>query len=211
MVRRPINGGVEVAVRVDELLERPIQRIGIGRGHRIEQELVGERGIRVCRTVAVEKCLVEEPMYLFECRFHPETRAEGLQTLHCERVAVGQRHIGAAQNVGHAAHAFRVERVACVELFGLRLHAWEGVLVHLPRARRHMGYATGGETGDEALGEQRKVCQRQESAVALPERHPALPIELGAPQVLEVAHNGAGEEFLQILRSLPSVHIRHGV
>ena len=56
-----------------------------------------------------------------------------------------------------------------------------------------------------------KVCQRLESAVALPERHPALPIELGAPQVLEVAHNGAGEEFLQILRSLPSVHIRHGV
>ena len=74
-----------------------------------------------------------------------------------------------------------------------------------------MRNATRGETGDNSLREQRKIRQRQESAIALTKRDPTCAPEFGATQMFEVAHDGVREEMLKICGALRAVHTVHDV
>ncbi len=148
-------------------------------------------------------------MHAFEARFHAEIGAEALETLHGQRIAVGQRHLSGRQNVSHGRGAVPIDRIALVELRGFPRHARERVAVYLGGVRRHMRDASRGEAGDHALREQRKVRQCQEPAIALAKRRPPSAAEFGAAQVLEIADDRIGEEMLQERRALGAVHRAH--
>ena len=174
----PTNRLIQLAVGVDELLQRPIKRARGSGVHHLDKELVGQLRIRGSRAVALEEGVVKHPMHALETRFHAEIGAQALQTFHGERIAIRQCDIAGRKLVGHTRHAFDILRIALIELVGLGDHAREGVAVHLGGIGRNMRNASGGETGGHALRKQGKVCQRQEPAVALAERDPTRAAEL---------------------------------
>ena len=197
-LRGPADRLVQLAVGVDELLQRPVQRPRSGGGHHLAQEIVAQRRVGGHGPVTVQERVVHDPVHPFEARLHAEVGAQGLESFHGKPVAVRQAHILRRQPVGHGGHTLHVLRIAVIVLAGLRGHARERVLVHLRGVGRHMRDAAGGEAGGHALREQREVGQGQESAVALAQCDPPRAGELGAAQVFEITDDRVGEEPLEI-------------
>ena len=177
---------IKLAVRIDELLERPVQGAGRGRIHHMGQEFVGQRRSAGRRTITVDEGLIEQPMNLLEARFHAESTAQGLYAFNGERVAIGQHHPAARSQVGNGGDALAIVRIAHVILHGFGFHAREGMRVYVIRIGRHMRNAAVGEARCQSLGEQRQIAQRQESTVALPEGDPLASAERGQTQMFEV-------------------------
>ena len=193
----PANRCFQLAIGVDELLQRPIQRARRGRIHHGRQELVRQFPRGRGRTVAVKECLVKNPMHAFETWLHTEIGSQALEAFHRERIAVRQCDLARLQNVGDGRDTFDIDRVTLVELLRLCRHARERMTVHVGRIGGNMRNAARGETGDNSLREQRKIRQRQESAIALTKRDPTCAPEFGATQMLEVTNDRIGEETLQ--------------
>ena len=197
-LRGPADRLVQLAVGVDELLQRPVQRSRTGSGHHLVQEFVAQLRFGGHGPVGVQERIIHDPMHPLETRLHAEIGAQRLEAFHGEPVAVGQPHILAGQPVGHGGHALHILRVTLVILPGLHRHARERVFVDLGGVGRHVRDAAGGEAGGHPLREQRQVGQGQEPAVALSERDPARAAELGAAQMFEVTDDGVGEETFEI-------------
>ena len=193
----PANRRFQLAVGVDELLQRPVQRARRGRIHHGRQEFVRQFRRGRGRTVAVEECLVKNPMHAFETWLHAEIGSQALEAFHRERIAVRQCDLARLQNVGDGRGTFDIDRVTLVELLRLCRHARERMTVHVGRIGGNMRNAARGETGDNPLREQRKICQRQESAIALTKRGPTCAPEFGTTQMLEITNDRIGEEALQ--------------
>ncbi len=65
------------------------------------------------------------------------------------------------------------------------------MLVDFCGARGNVRDSAAGEARGDTLGKKREVCQREEAAVALPERDPFLAAKAHEAQILEVADDGA--------------------
>ena len=139
-------------------------------------------------------------MHALKARLHAKVAAHELQALHCHRRAVGQHGLLLLDRIGQRRHALDVGGVAVVILLRLGGHAREGVRVDLAGARRDVGDATAGKARRHALGEERQVAQCQKAAVALAERDPGLTAKAHQAQVLKIAHDGAGEVALEVVR-----------
>ena len=188
-----------IAVGVDELLKRPVQRIRarVGTLEGTHQKAVGHRGTAAQRAVAVNKSMIDYPVHALEARLHAKVAAHELQTLDRHRRAIGQQGLLPLERIGKGRHALDVGGVAVVILLRLGGHAREGVRVDLAGARRDVGDATAGKARRHALGEERQIAQRQKAAVALAERDPRLAAKAHQAQVLKIAHDGAGEVTLE--------------
>ena len=193
----PANRRFQLAIGVDELLQRPIQRTRRGRIHHGRQELVRQFRRGRGRTVAVKERLVKNPMHAFETRLHAEIGSQALEAFHRERIAVRQCDLARLQYVGNRSGTFDIDRVTLVELLRLCRHTRERMTVHVGRIGGNVRNAARGEAGDNSLREQRKIRQRQESAIALTKRDPTCAPEFGATQMLEVTNDRIGEETLQ--------------
>ena len=191
-----------IAVGVDELLQRPVQRIRarVGALKGAHQKAVGYRGTAVQRTVAVNESVIDNPVHALKARLHAKIAAHELQTLDRHRRAVGQRGFLLLECIGKSRHALDIGGIAVVVLLRLGGHAREGVRVDLAGARRDVGDAAAGKARRHALGEERQVAQRQKAAVALAERDPRLAAKAHQTQVLKIAHDGAGEVTLEEVR-----------
>ena len=75
----PANG-YGVAVGVDELLKRPVQRIRarVGALEGTHQKAVGYRGAAGQRAVAVNKSVIDNPMHALKARLHAKVAAHEL-------------------------------------------------------------------------------------------------------------------------------------
>ena len=188
-----------IAVGVDELLKRPVQRIRarVGTLEGTHQKAVGHRGTAAQRAVAVNKSMIDYPVHALEARLHAKVAAHELQTLDRHRRAIGQQGLLPLERIGKSRHALDVGRVAVVVLLCLVCHAWECVRIDLTGTRRDVGDAAAGKARRHALGEERQVAQRQKAAVALAERDPRLTAKAHQTQVLKIAHDGAGEVALE--------------
>ena len=136
-------------------------------------------------------------MHAFETWLHAEIGSQALETFHRERIAVRQCDLARLQNVGDGRGTFDIDRVTLVELLRLCRHTRERMTVHVGRIGGNVRNAARGEAGDNSLREQRKIRQRQESAIALTKRDPTCAPEFGATQMLEVTNDRIGEETLQ--------------
>ena len=193
----PANRRFQLAVGVDELLQRPIQWARRGRIHHGRQEFV--RQFRRCRgrTVSVKECLIKNPMHAFETWLHTEIGSQALEAFHRKRIAVRQCDLARSQYVGNRSGTFDIDRVALVELLRLCRHARERMTVHVGRIGGNVRNTARSEAGDNPLREQRKIRQCQESAIALTKRDPTCAPEFGATQMLEITNDRIGEEALQ--------------
>ena len=194
--------GHGVAVGVDELLERPVERVrcrggALERAH--EESLRDGGGAGAERAVAVLEGVVEDPVHALKARLHAEVASKELQALDGHGRAVGQEGLALGESVGKRAHALDIARIAIVELGGLCGHAREGVLIDLGGAGRHMRDAAAGKARRHALGEEREIGEGEKTAVALPERDPGFGPELREAQVLEVAHDRARKIAFEIV------------
>ena len=188
-----------IAVGVDELLKRPVQRIcaRVGALECAHQKAVGHRGAAAQRAVAVNKSVIDNPVHALEARLHAKVAAHKLQALDRHRRAVRQHGLLLFERIGKSRHALDVSGVAVVILLCLGCHAWECVRIDLAGARRDVGDAAAGKARCHALGEERQIAQRQKAAVALAERDPRLAAKAHQAQVLKIAHDGAGEVALE--------------
>ena len=191
-----------IAVGVDELLQRPVQRIRarVGALEGAHQKAVGHRGSAAQRAVAVNKSVIDDPVHALEARLHAKVAAHKLQALDRHRRAVGQHGLLLLKRIGKSRHTLDVGGVAVVILLRLGGHAREGMRVDLAGARRDVGDAAAGKARRHALGEERQVAQRQKAAVALAERDPRLAAKAHQAQVLKIAYDGAGEVALEEVR-----------
>ena len=188
-----------IAIGVDELLQRPVQRIRarIGALKGAHQKAVGHRCTAAQRAVAVSKSVIDNPVHALKARLHAKVAAHKLQAFHRHWRAVGQHGLLFFERIGKGRHALDVGGVAVVILLRLGSHAREGVRVDLAGARRDVRDTAAGKARRHALGEERQVAQRQKAAVALAERDPRLAAKAHQTQVLKIAYDGAGEVTLE--------------
>ena len=145
-----------IAVGVDELLQRPVQRIRarVGALKGAHQKAVGYRGTAVQRAVAVNESVIDNPVHALKARLHAKVAAHKLQALDRHRRAVGQHGFLLLERIGEGRHVLDVGGVAVVVLLRLGGHAREGVRVDLAGARRDVRNAAAGKARRHALGEE---------------------------------------------------------
>ena len=154
---RPPNGLIKRAVRVDELLKRPIERACVRGGHRLHliEEAAKEAHVEgvstrrgkgiVTRAVAIGKGNVKEGVQALRRGLHAKTATHQLQTPYREGRAIRQEHVTCGETVCHKGDARLVLGVALVVGPSLGGHARKRVRVDLGGTCRHMGDTTAGE------------------------------------------------------------------
>ena len=187
------TGRLELAVRVDELLKHPVERVGHDVGCRPHAREERRRHLNAARRPRPPRARVASA----RCHHQPRTRGQAgcaaargpassptpapATAVACTEsggASPAARTPPAAARSASSARRALVLRVALVEEARLGDHARERAGVDLVGARRDVRDAATGEARRSGPWERGEVGEREEAAVALAERHPAGAAEL---------------------------------